>query len=187
MRISGPVALSALITFGLGGWIASTHADNLSINNASELKSPMHIPADYQTRYQYLGSWSVAASKEQGAEQIHTVYASPGTIAAYRNDGRFPDGAILVKEVYEAATEPMTTGTVSRAAKLKGWFLMVRDSHNTHSGDKVWGEGWGWSWFDAGNPTKITTVDYKSECRGCHVPAQATDWIYVNGYPPLRR
>jgi hypothetical protein len=167
--------------------MAWTHADDLRINDGPEVKSPMRIPADYQTRFQYLGSWSVAASNEQGAEQIHTVYASPGTVAAYHHDGRFPDGAMLVKEVYEAATEPMTTGTVSHAAKLKGWFLMVRDSHNNHSGDNVWGEGWGWSWFDAGNPAKTTTVDYKSECRGCHVPAQATDWIYVNGYPQLRR
>jgi hypothetical protein len=48
------------------------------------------------------------------------------------------------------------------------------------------GDGWGWSWFDAGNPTKTTSTDFKVNCLGCHVPAQATDWIYVNGYPPLK-
>lgn len=187
MRTLGLLAISVVVASGLGGWIASTRAEDASVNKAPDGNPISHIPADYQTKYQYLGSWSVAAQKDQGAEQLHIVYASPGAVAAYRNDGHFPDGAILVKEVYEAATEPMTTGTVSHAEKLKGWFLMVRDGRNTHPGDKLWGDGWGWAWFGAGNPAKTTTVDYKSECQGCHVPAQATDWIYVNGYPPLKR
>jgi hypothetical protein len=71
------------------------------------------------------------------------VYASPDTIAAYRRDGRFPDGAVLVKEVFEAATGGMTTGTVSHAQTLKGWFVMMRDDNNRHPGNKLWGDGWG--------------------------------------------
>jgi hypothetical protein len=69
---------------------------------------------------------------------------------------------------------------------LKGWFVMVRDSKYTHPGNNLWGDGWGWSWFGASNPTKTTSTDYKVNYLGCHVPAQATEWIYVNGYPPLR-
>jgi hypothetical protein len=30
------------------------------------------------------------------------------------------------------------------------------------------------------------TADYREECLGCRVPAQGTDWVYVEGYPPLR-
>ena len=52
------------------------------------------------------------------------MYASPGAIAAFRKTGKFPDGATLVKEVFDTATEPMTTGTVSHANQLKGWFVM---------------------------------------------------------------
>ena len=118
--------------------------------------------------------------------RFHLVYASPGSIAAYRKLGRFPDGAVLVKEVFEAATEEMATGTVSHVATLKGWFVMVKDSKGSHPGNKLWGDGWGWSWFDAGNPTKTTSTDYKNDCQSCHVPAQATDWIYVRGYPVLK-
>jgi hypothetical protein len=51
----------------------------------------------------------------------------------------------------------------------------------------LWGDGWGWSWFDAANPTKTTSTDYRLNCKSCHVPAQATDWIYVDGYPALKR
>jgi Cytochrome P460 len=147
----------------------------------------LHVPDAYRTTYQSLGSWAVGADQGQGSKELHIVYASPGTIAAYRKDGHFPDGAVLVKEVYRAATEPMTTGTVSHADTLKGWFVMVKDSNGRHAGNKLWGDGWGWSWFDAANPSKTTSTDYLVDCKSCHLPAQASDWVYVAGYPPLKR
>jgi hypothetical protein len=116
---------------------------------------------------------------------MHVVYASPGAAAAYRKSGRFPDGAVLVKEVYAASTSSMTTGTVSHEQTLQGWFVMVADSKSDHPGSKLWGDGWGWSWFDAGNPLKTTSTDYKADCQGCHIPARGTQWIYVQGYPVL--
>ena len=147
----------------------------------------MHVPENYRREYEYLGSWAVAADQQgQGSKDLHVVYASPGAAEAYKAAGHFPEGTVLVKEVFQAATAPMTTGTVSHADTLKGWFVMVRDTTGRHAGNKLWGDGWGWSWFDAGNPTRTTSTDYKVNCRGCHVPAQSTEWIYVNGYPPLR-
>jgi Cytochrome P460 len=122
-----------------------------------------------------------------GQGELHVVYASPGTVTAYRNNGRFPDDAVLVKEVFHTGTREMTTGTVSHAGTLKGWFVMMRDSNGRHPGNKLWGDGWGWSWFDATNPKKTTSTNYKTNCLPCHVPAQTTDWVYVSGYPPLRR
>jgi hypothetical protein len=146
----------------------------------------LHVPDGYRSSYQFLGSWTVAAEQGQGAKELHVVYASPGTITAYRRDGRFPDGAVLVKEVFQATTEQMTTGTVSHAETLKGWFVMMKDRNTRHAGNKLWGDGWGWSWFDAADPSKTTSTDYKIDCQSCHVPARVSDWIYVGGYPPLR-
>jgi hypothetical protein len=80
---------------------------------------------------------------------------------------------VLVQEVFATDTQPMKTGTVSHAQTLKGWFVMVRDSKETHPGNKLWGDGWGWSWFDADNTTKTTSTDFKVNCLVCHVPAQA--------------
>jgi hypothetical protein len=147
----------------------------------------LHVPDSYRTTFQLLGTWAVASDQGQGAKQLHVVYASPGAIAEYRKDGRFSDGTVLVKEVFEAHTAQMTTGTVSSAGTLKGWFVMVRDSKGRYPGNKLWGDGWGWSWFDAANPSKTTSSDYRADCQACHVPAQASDWIYVGGYPPLRK
>src|SRR5262245_56303998 len=97
-----------------------------------------------------------------------------------------PEGTVLIKEVYEASTGPMTTGTVSHAQTLKGLFVMVKDSKNSHPGNMLWGDGWGWSWFDAASPTKTTSTNYKQDCVTCHVPARETDWVYTSGYPTLK-
>jgi hypothetical protein len=73
----------------------------------------LHVPEAYRTTYQSLGSWAVSADQEKGSKEPHLVYASPGTVAAYSRDGHFPDGTVLVKEVYETATVPMTTGSLA--------------------------------------------------------------------------
>jgi hypothetical protein len=158
-----------------------------SIVAISDTAGNLHVPADYRANYQFLGTWSVAAEKGQGAAQMHSVYASPGAVEGYKKLGHFPDGTVLVKEVFEATTGGMTTGTVSHVEMLKGWFVLVKDSKNSHPDSKLWGDGWGWSWFDAGNTTKSPTKDYKSECLACHQPAKGTDWIYVQGYPVLKK
>jgi Cytochrome P460 len=146
----------------------------------------LHVPSSYREVYEFLGTWAIAADEGAGSSQIHDVYATPGAIAAYRRSSHFPEGTVLIKEVYETATAPMTTGTVSHARALKGWFVMVKDSNNSHPGNMLWGNGWGWSWFDAGNPMKTTSTDYRKDCLSCHVPAQATDWVYTSGYPTLK-
>lgn len=183
--IAGISAIVALAAYG--------QVDTTASRNGSKWKAVvddggnLHVPDAYRTTYQLLGSWAVAADQSNGSKELHVVYASPGTIDAYRKDGRFPDGAVLVKEVFKAATGPMTTGIVSHAETMKGWFVMVKDSKGRYAGNKLWGDGWGWSWFDADNPSKTTSTDYKADCQSCHVPARVSDWIYVNGYPPLRR
>jgi len=182
------IAVSAMFAIAAYGQMDSARSGNGQKAEAVEdAAGNLHVPEAYRTTYQSLGSWAVSADQEKGSKELHLVYASPGTVAAYSRDGHFPDGTVLVKEVYEAATGPMTTGTVSHADTLKGWFVMVKDSNGRHAGNKLWGEGWGWSWFDAANPVKTTSKDFRTDCLGCHIPAKATDWIYVSGYPGLKR
>jgi len=149
-------------------------------------RGDLHVPSNYRAAYEFLGTWAIAAAKGVGSSELHNVYATPGTIAAFHTSGHFPDGTVLIKEVHETSTAPMTTGTVSHAGTLKGWFVMVKDSKNSHPGNVLWGDGWGWSWFDAGNPMNTTSTNYRTDCLSCHVPAQATDWVYTSGYPTLK-
>lgn len=152
-----------------------------------DAKGNMSVPDDYRTVYEFIGTWAVAADPAKQPAEMHTVYASPGTIGAFRETGKFPHDAVLIKEVFEVVTAPMTTGTVSRADAFKGWFVMVKDDQARFAGHPLWGDGWGWAWFDTGSPAKTTTTHYKKDCIGCHSPAQKTDWVFIEGYPPLKR
>ena len=192
MRIVGAVGVALAGLSVIGAVTAYGQIDTRSQYGGTTAavvddKGHLRVPADYQTAYQMLGSWAVAAKDGPGSKEVHVVYASPGTIAAYRKDGHFPDGTVLVKEVFKATTKDMTTGTVSSAGTLAGWFVMVKDNAGRFPGNKLWGEGWGWSWFDAANPAKTTSKDFRTDCLGCHIPAKATDWIYVFGYPGLKK
>jgi hypothetical protein len=181
-------ATAAIVVVGGHSWRATAASSGGSYpRTAVDAHGNLHVPADYRDTYQLLGSWAVAADEGRGSKELHVVLGSPGSVEAYRKNGRFPDGTVLVKEVFKTATKEMTTGTVSHADDLKGWFVMVKDSAGRYPGNALWGDGWGWSWFDAANPTKTTSTDYRLNCKSCHVPAQATDWIYVDGYPALKR
>jgi hypothetical protein len=183
--IAGAAAVIAVAAYGHQNTAASNNDPAVEI--VVDANGNLHVPEAYRTTYQALGSWAVAADRGKGSKELHVVYASPGTVTAYRESGHFPDGAVLVKEVSDAATSEMKTGTVSRAETLKGWFVMMKDSKGRYADNKLWGDGWGWSWFDAGNPSKTTSTDYRTDCQPCHVPARDSDWVYVFGYPPLRR
>jgi Cytochrome P460 len=167
--------------------MSANTADSAQQENVVDASGNIKVPTDYRTTYQYLGTWAVASDQDKGSKELHIVYASPGTVDAFRTSGHFPDGTVLVKEVYHTATGSMTTGTVSRTGALEGWFVMIRDSKDTHPGNKLWGNGWGWSWFNADNPAKTTSTDFSANCLPCHIPAKSTDWIYTQGYPVLHQ
>lgn len=183
-RAMGAVAVvTSLLAIAL---VSLARAQPPSSDPVIDSRGDLRVPAHYRTHYEPLGAWAVRTGAAAPVAQMHIVYASPGTIEHYRATGHFADGTVLVKEVWDADTQAMTTGTVSHAGHLKGWFVMVRASRDLHPENKLWGNGWVWSWFDAGNSTKTTSTDYRKDCIGCHTPARGTDWIYVNGYPALR-
>ena len=145
------------------------------------------LPDDFR-QWPYLGTWSIAGDDVAGgAAEFHVVYTQPDTIEAYRRTGKFPDGAVVVKELFEAETGDLTTGRVSWAHDVSGWFIMVKDTQGRFEGNGLWGDGWGWALIQSDDPTTTVTEDYKAECISCHIPAKNDDWIYVRGYPVLEK
>src|SRR5258707_13665298 len=151
MSAAGIAALVAVVASGQTALVAAD--GELKAGAAADTNGNLHVPNAYRTTYEFLGTWAVAADHGQGSQELHVVYASPGTITAYRRDGHFPDGTVLVKEVHFAETGQMTTGTISHADKLRGWFVMVKDSLGRYPGNNMWGVGWGGGWCDAANPS----------------------------------
>ncbi len=166
--------------------------------NVDQETGAISVPEDY-TLWPTLGTWS-HAKEENGAANIHeyhVVYTQPSTITYYKKKGRFPDGAVLVKELLHAETMSMTTGpAVGHATKLKGFFVLVRDTEGRFKSSPLWGDGWGWSFFSADDRVKTASKAYKVDCIPCHVPAKALaprfakeddKWIYTLGYPVLQK
>jgi hypothetical protein len=139
-------------------------------------------PSGYRDHFQALGTWTVLDAK---GDQMHMVYASPGAAAHYRTTGKFADGTVLVKEIFGTAHAQMTTGDAHWATGIKVWFVMIKDEQGRYPGKPLWGDGWGWALFKSDAPDKQVAVNYTKDCLGCHIPAKATDWIYVQGYPVL--
>ena len=157
-----------------------------SSSNGEGNASAIVLPEDFRATRVHLGSWFVP---EGGASGFHDVYANAEAVEGYRKTGRFPDGSVIVKELRAHKAGNYTTGAgVAHATDgIKQWFVMVKDSQNRNAGDPRWGEGWGWGLFKTDDPTQNVVTDYKADCLGCHVPAKANDWIYVEGYPTLTR
>ncbi len=93
-----------------------------------------------------------------------------------------------MKDVYATETEPLTTGVASYADDLAGRFVMVKDAKDTYADvSPLWGDGWGWAFYEGAETTKTVTTDYAQDCLGCHEPARDQDLVYVQGYPILKR
>lgn len=144
------------------------------------------LPKDYRENFSHLGSWAVAKKADQPVFEMHNVYAPLEDIRAYRKDGKFPDGAVLVKEITNVSSAGLTTGQSSWSTDNKVWFVMIKDSKGRFPGNDLWGDGWGWALFEAKEPARNVATDYKSDCLSCHIPAKQDDWVYVRGYPVLK-
>lgn len=149
-----------------------------------DAKGVITLPKNFRT-WPFLGTFIV--SEDGKPNQLHNVYTQPSTIKGFRETGKFPDGAVLVKEVVSLKSGDMTTGEVSWASNTILWFIMVKDRKGRYKGNPLWGNGWGWAKYLAKAPTKLTTKNYKAQCLGCHIPAKKDDWVYIRGYPVLRK
>jgi hypothetical protein len=143
------------------------------------------LPEVYRIDWACLGSWIVPDEKAPGYG-FHNVYTQRGTEAAYQETGRFPDSAILVKEIRKISSADLPTGHASWAGDMNLWFVMIKDTEGRFPGNPNWGNGWGWAMFKADDPMKNVCTDFKKDCIGCHMPAKNTDWVFIQGYPDLR-
>ena len=183
MRIFIPVVVLALVIALSYHEVKSQGATSFSGFDLVDKTGNIRKPADYRDLYRTLGTFAVTGLN--GDTEMHVTYASPGAAEYYRKSGKFADGTVLVKEVYASDHAQLTTGDAHWASAIKVWFVMIKDEKGRYPGNPLWGNGWGWALFKSDAPDKQVATNYKKDCSGCHVPAKATDWIYVQGYPVL--
>lgn len=140
------------------------------------------FPADFPNGYVFIGPWAVNGSA--GVAEIHAVYTRPVDVSNFNETGKFLDGAVLLKEVSAVLGSAHTTGNASWAEEKKTWFLMIKDSKQRFQPNPLWGDGWGWAQFDPATKKQLS-INYKTDCLGCHIPAKHSDWVYTYAYPAL--
>jgi cytochrome c len=187
----GLVAATLLGAMSALGWSLPLAADDPAASQADDFspyvtkEGGISLPTDYREKFLHMGSWAVAKKPEQPVHEMHNVYARPEDIQGYRRDGKFPDGAVLVKEITRVGSDKLTTGQSSWSTGVKVWFVMIKDANGRFPKNALWGDGWGWALFEAKDRKQNVATDYTTDCKACHVPAKKDDWVYVRGYPAL--
>ena len=176
--------LVAAIVFSSAGVLANSSSKSFS--PYVDMNGNISLPKDFRLNMIHLGSWFVPSG---GASGFHDVFTEPESAIYFRKHGKFPDGATLVKELRSADKGDFTTGAgVSYSTKkIKQWFVMIKDTQGRFKGNGTWGDGWGWALVKADSPEKNVTVNYRTECIACHIPAKKNDWVYLEGYPILNK
>lgn len=179
--------LGVLIALIVGGTLTVSEENHQAgFSPYVDEQGGISLPRDIRDNWTYIGAWALP---ENMAEGFHDVFTQPGIVEGYRkNNDRFPDGAVLVKEVRSAKSASMTTGpNVLSADEAVLWFVMIKDEKNRFPDNPNWGNGWGWGLFYAKDPDKNVSTDFRKDCIPCHTPARETDWVYIQGYPSLRK
>ena len=164
--------------------LMNSESTEFATNSSVEPAENIVVPDNYRN-WAFLGSWAIAHAEEKGSSGMHNVFTESKNIEYYKKNGSFPDGAVIVKELLKAQTRPMTTGIASSATEIEGWFVMVKDTQNRYPNNPLWGNGWGWAYFEADSPNKTVSTNFRVDCLGCHTPVQNTDWLFIDGYPVL--
>lgn len=99
---------------------------------------------------------------------MHHIYANGKALAGYR-EGRFPNGAVIVFDLFEALDKDNAVAEGAHKAVI----VMQKDGRKFKQTD-----GWGYEVFTAG--TQKGTLDAKAaaECHACHMQQKAKDFVF---------
>ena len=123
--------------------------------------------------------------------EFHDVYIQRENLSYYQQNGDFPDGTVLVKELALAQKGKHPDGSLDSASgrgyfpsELHGIDVMVKDSKLFANTNK-----WGFFTFGHQAPPYSPTAAVMpvAQCASCHIAGVAkTDMVWVQYYPLLR-
>jgi hypothetical protein len=99
---------------------------------------------------------------------IHHIYANNKAYEGYKNNKNFPDGSVIVFDLFEAISE--NNAIVEGNRKVIG--VMYKNS-------KVFSETGGWEFgaYKNLNGEKLT-IEWKSACFSCHASKKEGDYVF---------
>ena len=120
--------------------------------------------------------------------EYHNVYVQPEAYRAYRENGEFPEGTILLKELQLLLNGDSADGS-SIEVSGRGYFPGARNGIDISVKDATrFAESNGWGFFNFGHhappyPTTAAAAPIE-ECAGCHI-ANADDMVFSKFYTPI--
>ncbi len=126
-----------------------------------------------------------------GFPEFHHVYIEPGAFAAYKQNGEFPEGTTIVKELvllkdghYEDGSRDEASGRGFFADQFAGIDMMVKDTARFADTD-------GWGFFNFGHHAppyaEIAAAAPNESCAFCHTANATHDMVFTTFYPILDR
>ena len=128
------------------------------------------------------------AARQVQTQQFHNVYINPLAYDAYVKTGKFPEGTMLVMDVYVAASrEPsgiVNSGTYNGPRITIE--VAVKNSKRP-DGSKT---DWAYYNFTGASPGSLAPqakAEENADCYACHKSHAGDDNVWVQFYPALRR
>jgi hypothetical protein len=114
--------------------------------------------------------------------RFHNIYLHPAAYREYKKTGRFPERTILVGETLTAASQASINRQGQFEDRFVGLEAAVKDSTR-------FPESWAYfSFTRRGQPLAATTKAFpKKDCWNCHREHAATDNVFTQFYPVLRK
>ena len=141
----------------------------LNAYTASAEDSPIQFPTDYKATFtNYLN-----LDRTQNPDQIIRLYANDIALKGMRETGEFPDGSVLVGEIYTAKTDQDGNIIVSQLGRrIIDKFALVAVMEKQAGWGERFAEGLkndDWD-FAAFKPDGTTAEKDLNSCRACHAP-----------------
>ncbi len=153
--------------------------------------APRFAPGNQLVRPQGFRQWMFLSSglgmsyrKDTGYDDhpsFTNVYIRPEAYRQFTGNGTFPDGTVLVLEIYSSASEASINKEGHFQDRFIGIEAAVKDT-------KRFPEKWAYFSFigDDGKPLPRAEPFPKEACWKCHNQNAAVDNVFVQFYPVLR-
>lgn len=105
---------------------------------------------------------------------LHHVYVNDKGVKALKEGGIYPDGSVLVFDLYDVKED----GGAYVATDRKFIGLMVKDSKKYKDTG-----GWGWDVFKGNAKTGGNVKDAKTDCFNCHASQKESDYVFSRYQP----
>ncbi len=129
-----------------------------------------------------LGMSYEPSTEKRQHPKFHNLYINPSSYQEYKKTGRFPDRTIIAMEVLTAGSRESINQQGHFQDESLGVEAAVKDTSRFE-------EGWAYfNFIDEDGSAKDSAKAYPRErCWSCHNQHAATDNVFTQFYPVLRR